>query len=115
MTFRRRSATLRSRLSYPGAEATRLPSLDRYAAFLFGRDLSHTRCHSAPERRSQRRCVMRFNSILSSPVNMKLLCIPALLCLVTLNLVLADGPADNLPDKVRRVPPPGIQIAEAER
>ena len=27
----------------------------------------------------------------------------------------ADGPADNVPDKVRRVPPPGIQIPDADR
>ena len=24
----------------------------------------------------------------------------------------ADGPADNIPDKVRRIPPPGIKIAQ---
>ncbi|HKS37494.1 MAG TPA: prolyl oligopeptidase family serine peptidase [Verrucomicrobiae bacterium] len=29
--------------------------------------------------------------------------------------VSADGPTDNLPDKVRRVPPPGIKIPEADR
>ncbi|MBI4657822.1 MAG: prolyl oligopeptidase family serine peptidase [Verrucomicrobia bacterium] len=29
--------------------------------------------------------------------------------------ILADGPADNLPDKVRRIPPPGIAIPEADR
>jgi hypothetical protein len=27
----------------------------------------------------------------------------------------ADGPADNLPDKVRRVPPPGIEVPDADR
>ena len=27
----------------------------------------------------------------------------------------ADGPGDNLADKVRRVPPPGVKIAEADR
>src|SRR5579859_7584718 len=27
----------------------------------------------------------------------------------------ADGPADNLPDKIRRVPPPGIAISEVDR
>jgi hypothetical protein len=27
----------------------------------------------------------------------------------------ADGPADNLPDKVRRVPPPGIEVPAGER
>jgi hypothetical protein len=29
--------------------------------------------------------------------------------------VSADGPADNLPDKVRRIPPPGIKLAPADR
>ena len=28
---------------------------------------------------------------------------------------LADGPADNLAEKVRRVPPPGIAISDADR
>lgn len=28
---------------------------------------------------------------------------------------LADGPADNVPDKVRRVPPPGVNIPDADR
>src|SRR5438046_1149353 len=28
---------------------------------------------------------------------------------------LADGPTDNLPEKVRRVPPPGIKISETDR
>src|SRR5207253_8348037 len=27
----------------------------------------------------------------------------------------ADGPSDNLPDKVRRIPPPGIKISAADR
>src|SRR4051794_19893736 len=27
----------------------------------------------------------------------------------------ADGAADNLPEKVRRVPPPGIKISDADR
>ena len=27
----------------------------------------------------------------------------------------ADGPGDNLPDKVRPVPPPGIAVPEVER
>src|SRR5207249_4162983 len=35
-------------------------------------------------------------------------------CFIPL-LVQADGPADNLPDKVRRIPPPGIKISEADR
>ncbi len=30
-------------------------------------------------------------------------------------LVSADGPADNLADKVRRVPPPGIKVPDADR
>jgi len=29
--------------------------------------------------------------------------------------LLADGPGDNLPDKVRRIPPPGIAVAAADR
>ncbi len=29
--------------------------------------------------------------------------------------VLADGPADNIPEKVRPVPPPGISVPEADR
>ena len=29
--------------------------------------------------------------------------------------LLADGPADNLADKVRRVPPPGLKIADSDR
>ena len=28
---------------------------------------------------------------------------------------LADGPADNVADKVRRIPPPGIAISDADR
>lgn len=31
------------------------------------------------------------------------------------SFVLADGPTDNLPDKVRRVPPPGIKITDTDR
>jgi hypothetical protein len=27
----------------------------------------------------------------------------------------SDGPSDNLPDKVRRVPPPGIKIPDSDR
>src|SRR5207302_8199729 len=30
-------------------------------------------------------------------------------------LVHADGPSDNLPDKVRRIPPPGIRIPDSDR
>ena len=29
--------------------------------------------------------------------------------------IFADGPADNVPDKVRRVPPPGIAVPDAQR
>jgi hypothetical protein len=39
--------------------------------------------------------------------------LPFLLALVP--LALADGPGDNLPDKVRPVPPPGVPIADADR
>jgi len=38
----------------------------------------------------------------------------ALLCTIPC-LALADGPADNIPEKVRPVPPPGIAIAPADR
>lgn len=34
---------------------------------------------------------------------------------LSLASTLADGPADNVPDKVRPVPPPGIAIAESDR
>jgi hypothetical protein len=30
-------------------------------------------------------------------------------------MVFADGPTDNLPDKVRRIPPPGVVPSAAER
>ena len=30
-------------------------------------------------------------------------------------LALADGPADNVPEKVRQIPPPGLKVAEATR
>ncbi len=43
-------------------------------------------------------------------------CIFPLVCvLVLMALVYADGPGDNLPDKVRAVPPPGISIKEDDR
>src|SRR5438046_1709467 len=35
-------------------------------------------------------------------------------CLVVF-LIRADGPSDNLPDKVRRIPPPGIKVPDADR
>jgi hypothetical protein len=36
----------------------------------------------------------------------------ALVSLVFAGAALADGPADNVPDKVRRIPPPGIAVPE---
>src|SRR2546426_1052860 len=41
--------------------------------------------------------------------------LPLLLCLALAMGARADGPADNLPDKVRRVPPPGIKISDSDR
>ncbi len=38
-----------------------------------------------------------------------------LCALIFAALLHADGPGDNLPDKVRPVPPPGIKLSEAER
>jgi dienelactone hydrolase len=35
--------------------------------------------------------------------------------LLTASLLLADGPGDNLPDKVRPIPPAGITVPEADR
>ena len=40
---------------------------------------------------------------------------PVFLLLLTAVLLRADGTGDNLPDKVRKVPPPGLKIAEADR
>lgn len=37
------------------------------------------------------------------------------LALVFCAVVLADGPQDNLPDKVRRIPPPGVEVPENDR
>ncbi len=42
-------------------------------------------------------------------------CWLALSALVIVALLHADGPGDNLPDKVRPVPPPGIKLADADR
>ncbi len=42
-------------------------------------------------------------------------CLPALCILVFAVLLHADGPGDNLPDKVRPVPPSGIRVADADR
>lgn len=39
----------------------------------------------------------------------------ALILFATLASVCADGPGDNIPDKVRRVPPPGIAIKDSDR
>ena len=41
--------------------------------------------------------------------------LPALVCVIALSSVFADGSADNKDDKVRPVPPPGIEIANADR
>jgi len=41
----------------------------------------------------------------------RLICASVLLAATAL----ADGPADNVPDQVRRIPPAGIEVAEAER
>jgi hypothetical protein len=42
-------------------------------------------------------------------------CFPLLCLSVFATPLYADGPGDNLPDKVRPVPPPGIAIADADR
>jgi dienelactone hydrolase len=41
-------------------------------------------------------------------------CLPLLLLCPPLTFA-ADGPQDNLPDKVRRIPPPGVKIPEKDR
>jgi Prolyl oligopeptidase family len=43
------------------------------------------------------------------------LILASLLVLASAPLVRADGPADNLPDKVRRVPPPGVKVPDGVR
>jgi len=41
---------------------------------------------------------------------------PFVVCsLIACGFASADGPADNVPDKVRRIPPPGIAIPETDR
>lgn len=35
--------------------------------------------------------------------------------LLLLGTVQADGPRDNIPDKVRRIPPPGVKVPDADR
>ncbi len=42
-------------------------------------------------------------------------CSWVLLLLILPSTVLADGPKDNLPDNVSRVPPPGIRVPDADR
>src|SRR5262249_33195693 len=41
--------------------------------------------------------------------------IAAFLLVFSVAVVLADGPGDNLPDKVRPIPPAGITVPEADR
>src|SRR5690242_8686142 len=42
------------------------------------------------------------------------LCATATL-LVIVGILAADGPGDNIPDKVRRIPPPGIKLSQEDR
>src|SRR6266581_3096679 len=46
---------------------------------------------------------------------MRLPILVAALCYCLTPVTRADGPTDNLPDKVRRIPPSGIKISEADR
>src|SRR5262245_24022323 len=46
---------------------------------------------------------------------MRLLISIALSCFFLIPALRADGPSDNLPDKVRRMPPPGIKLSEVDR
>jgi len=46
---------------------------------------------------------------------MKKLCLCALLCASFALPVHADGPKDNVIDNVRRIPPPGVPVPEADR
>lgn len=41
--------------------------------------------------------------------------IRGLILLATISILIADGPADNLADKVRPVPPPGIKLDDEDR
>src|SRR5205807_9832877 len=45
-----------------------------------------------------------------SPARLVALCTPFVVL-----VAYADGPADNVPDKVRPVPPPGVQVPDAAR
>ena len=40
---------------------------------------------------------------------------PSLLVLLLLGLAFADGPQDNIPDKVRQIPPPGVAVPDSDR
>ena len=40
---------------------------------------------------------------------------PLLLLLALVPLAPADGPADNIPEKVRPIPPKGIEVSKADR
>src|SRR5438270_678852 len=46
-------------------------------------------------------------------MRLRVFLIALLLCFVT--IVKADGPSDNLPDNVRRIPPPGVAVPEADK
>jgi pimeloyl-ACP methyl ester carboxylesterase len=46
---------------------------------------------------------------------MRRFALPALPFLLLVGLLRADGPADNIAQKVRQVPPPGITLGDAER
>lgn len=48
---------------------------------------------------------------LRKPIMIKILCLLA----ASYCTIAADGPADNQPDKVRPIPPPGIELSEADR
>lgn len=42
-------------------------------------------------------------------------CLALPLALLVAQVTLADGPSDNVADKVRRIPPPGIKISDTDR
>src|ERR671925_20054 len=46
---------------------------------------------------------------------MRLSIVVGTVCYCFALLARADGPSDNLPDKVRRIPPAGIKIPDADR
>ena len=46
---------------------------------------------------------------------MRLSILVTLISCIVVGRVSADGPSDNVPDAVRRVPPPGIKIADPDR